>query len=108
VTALDLDAIKARAELFANTGYAAGLKTLTDRCMASAADVPSLVAVLDDIQAMHHAKRGIYSHVDPGTGDHLGDEPYVICDYDKTPWPCRTQLVLHPESSGSSSPGGQL
>jgi hypothetical protein len=49
----------------------------------TARDWQTMSATLSAIRAMHTVKRG---------EDDNG--PYVICDYDKTPWPCRTQEMV--------------
>lgn len=116
--ALDLAAIKADLAEVASVwavlhnqtamGEQSEILALVETGSSLVAEVERQALLLAEIRAMHHEKHGTYTHVDPGTGDHLGDEPYVICDYDKTPWPCRTQLVLDGKSSDSSSTGGEL
>lgn len=49
----------------------------------TAAHWKEMVATLSAIRGMHKAKRG---------EDDNG--PYEICDYDKTPWPCRTHDIV--------------
>jgi hypothetical protein len=66
---LKLDAAEAR-------GIEALITKLTKEC-------DQYAAVLAEIQSFHREKHGENDH-----------GPYVICDYDKTQWPCRTQLTL--------------
>lgn len=39
---------------------------------------------LEEIRALHHSKTGKNNHGE-----------YVICDYDKTQWPCRTAQIIN-------------
>ena len=50
---------------------------------SEAAQLLAARSVIAEIQNLHREKHG--------EGEH---GPYVICDYDKTQWPCRTQAIL--------------
>lgn len=52
---------------------------------------------LTEIRAMHKPKKGQtlrgFQHDDRESGDPVWED-YMICDYDKTPWPCRHAIIL--------------
>lgn len=64
--------------------------------MSAARD--SLAAVIERLATMHREKRGekpVYDEEDyEGLNEPVGWETYVICDYDKTTWPCTTHQIL--------------
>jgi len=71
------------------------------------AEVVRLRAQIAEIQSLHSEKHGV--HVRRLYSEDLDDariveEPYVICDYDKTDWPCRTQVILSRGSQGTTEP----
>lgn len=100
MTALDLAAIKARAELFASTGHTEGLKTLTDRCMATAADVPALVAEVERQAALIDAVRQLVfaASIPLGMTDAQFNAVIIL----------KARDIVGRESSDSSSTGGEL
>lgn len=62
------------------------------------AEYDRLASLLADVRAMHQEKHGEtarYALDDPhAEGEPTHFEPYVICDYDKTTWPCKTAVIL--------------
>lgn len=54
---------------------------------------------LEQINAMHREKHGNSPrYASDDEREPVEWEPYVICDYDKTPWPCKTHLLLKGDS----------
>ena len=54
----------------------------------SEASIRTLLEVLEPIANLHKEKYGEDDH-----------GPYIICDYDKTPWPCLHRRILNGELS---------
>lgn len=60
-------------------------------------EVADLLEKVAFIEQMHQPKEGARPR---WTSTDVEWEPYTICDYDKTPWPCTTYSVLHPDAEG--------
>lgn len=75
-------------ETFREIDRKESLETVDELVAAGFGDVAAERTTLADVQKLHHQKHG---------EDNNG--LYIICDYDKTDWPCRTQMILTGEKS---------
>ena len=78
------------------------VEPITDALVAEVAALTAQLqaaqATIAEIQSHHHEKHGESPRYAEGDLQHelepVGWEHYVICDYDKTSWPCMTQRIL--------------
>ena len=67
------------------------------------AEVAELKAKIAEIRGLHWPKRGSTPRYAADDFDHEGEpiawEDYTICNYDKTPWPCKHAMILGSASS---------
>ena len=67
------------------------------------AEVAELKAKIAEIRGLHWPKRGSAPRYAADDFEHEREpvawEDYMICDYDKTPWPCKSAQILGSASS---------